>query len=221
LSPPTRPTNGATTPPVPPEMGTFQAVKSKYYGNQVMDPVSGAHYDADSLKTTDEPVVPIEKEDVNELRQLGIYAGILLLIVAVAAGVGSAMPGAYLPTLGVATFIAGVLLPVLRVAPFGSDDSSDLAIALALILILGPFAGAIFYGVICFMRQDFNPAIIGVFVSYLLIRIGLDVATGHSVAELFSKMLPDMNFANFAARWMPLAGIVGWYVGDVFKKPDE
>lgn len=208
-----------------PQIGTFEAGKSKYYPDKVYDPVSQAHYDADTgVAEPDLPPAKVIVEEANDLRQLAKYAiafGVLLFAVDL---LGNMMPQAYLVTLGIATFLAGVLLPVLRVAPFMADDSTDLPIALGLMLIFGPFVGAMFYGVLWIIRGEANPAIVGVFLSYLLVRLTLDMATGKNVIDLFSKMLPDLDvarWADFVARWMPLVGVLGWLCADPFKKPDE
>jgi hypothetical protein len=215
--PPPKPTDT-----VAPQLGTFQAQKSKYYGDKVYDPVSGAHYDADSGKAEEKlSEDKIIVEDVNMTRQVSINVGLLVVITGIAAGIVSAAPQSYLIVLGLASLLAGMIMPLLRTVPFGSDDSGDIALAIGLILILGPFAGALAYGVVGMMKGDVNPAIAGIFISYLVIRIGVDIGAGKPVAELFSKMLPDLNVANFAARWMPLAAVIGWYAADPFKKHDE
>jgi hypothetical protein len=223
--------NGSTAaPPTPsssngvgqPQMGTFQPGKSKYYSDKVFDPVSQSHYDADSGQAeSDLPQGKIVVEETNDLRQLAIYSAVFGAVLIAVGVAGSLVPNAYLWILGVATFLAGLLLPVLRVAPFMADDSTDLPIALALTLICGPFVGAMFYGVLWIVRGEANPAVVGIFLSNLMIRMSLDLATGRSIVDLFSRMLPQLEVSSFAASWMPLAGILGWLCADPFKKTDE
>ena len=222
---PARPDGANGYPPRPapavPQIGTFQPQKSRYYSDKVFDPVSQAHYDADTGASVEGDVAPLEVEEVSEVRQLGIYATLVLALTVVAGAIGRTVPDVYLPLLGIVTFVACMAMPLLRVVPFGHDDASDLALAIALILLLGPFAGALAYGILGFMKQDVNPAIVGVFATYLVVRVGLDLSVGRPALELFSKMLPDLDSSAFAARWMPLAGLAGWFVADMFHNPDE
>lgn len=213
-------TNGAAA--GTPQIGTFQAVKSKYYGDQVYDPVSGKHYDADTGKTTDTPVEVKEYEDSNDLKQLAIYAGAFVVLLAVVYGLGSAIGGSvgmFFAILGIASFLAGMSLPLFRVAPFEKDDPEDVGWALGLTVLFGPFAGTMGYGVLGVVRQSANPAIIGVFVTSLLLRGVLDLATGHSL----SKMVPfaEMSGLILGAQVMPLVTLAGWYAAEMFHPADE
>ncbi|MEP6756094.1 MAG: hypothetical protein ABJA67_11390 [Chthonomonadales bacterium] len=208
-------------PAVAPQIGTFQAQKSKYYGDKVQDPISGAIYDADTGKAeTKVDVDHIIVEEVNEFKAAGINLGLTILIAGVAFAMSSGMPGQYLPILGVASFIVGMIMPILRSVPFGSDDSGDIALAIGLILIFGPFVGAVGYGVVCALRQDFNPAIIGIFVSYLIVRVGVDLGTAKHLNAIW-QVMPEVNADSIGARLMPLATVIGWYAADPFKKADE
>ncbi len=214
--------NGSGLPTAAPQIGTFQAAKSKYYSDQVYDPVSGAHYNADSGKTTDTPIEPKEAVETNDLMHLGIYAGVFVVLLGIVYGAGSAAGaslGGYFLILSVASFIAGMLLPVLRVAQFPKDDSEDVGWAMGLIPLFGPFAGTMGYGVLGVIRQDVNPAILGVFITSLLIRIVLDIATGHSL----SRMVPfsEMSGLVLGAQMMPFITLTGWYASEVFHKSDE
>jgi hypothetical protein len=204
-----------------PQIGTFQAQKSKYYGDKVLDPVSGAHYDADTGQTTDVPVERLETEEVNLWIQVPINLAVLALLTLASVLVVRAFPGigTYLSALFVANVMAGMAMPVLRVVPYNSDDATDLPLVIALILILGPFAGGMLYGIICFLKQDANPAMVGVFISYLVLRIALDITMGYP----FEHLLPfaNLHWTGFAAQWMPLATVLGWIGADPFRKPDE
>lgn len=231
---PTKPDKPASKPvsPVPvlagaaPQIGTFQAQKSKYYTDKVMDPISGAHYDPDTGKPVDTTPVIVLEDDVNTerktmARNVGIYLIYLALLTGISFVASKGLP--YLLILGISNFAAGIAMPLLRIVPFGEDDSDDVALALALILILGPFVGSILYGIVGFMKQDANPAIVGVFISYIVLRIGLDVAFSFPV---ISGMMPFTKMNNniimgFGAQWMCLATIAGWYAAGVFHKPNE
>jgi hypothetical protein len=215
--------NGAGLPKTAPQIGTFQAAKSKYYSDQVMDPVSGAHYNADTGATTDTPVAPRETVETNDWVQLGIYSGVFAVLLLAVYGIGTSfirdsMAG-YFVTLAVSSFLAGILLPILRVAPWPKDDSEDVGWAMGLIPLFGPFAGTMGYGVLGVVRQDVNPAILGVFITSLLLRGVLDLATGHSL----DKMVPfrEMSGLVLGAQVMPFVTLAGWYASEMFHKPDE
>jgi hypothetical protein len=215
--------NGAGMPKAAPQIGTFQAAKSKYYSDQVMDPVSGAHYNADTGATTDTPVVPRETVETNDWVQLGIYAGVFAVLLLAVYGIGTSIirdsVAGYFAVLAVSSFLAGMLMPILRVAPWPKDDSEDVGWAMGLIPLFGPFAGTMGYGVLGVVRQDVNPAILGVFITSLLLRIVLDLATGHGL----DKMVPfrELSGLVLGAQMMPFVTLAGWYASEMFHKPDE
>lgn len=200
-------------------MGTFTATQSKYYGDKVLDPISGAHYDADTGEALDTDVEPIETEEVNQLQQV-IY-NITWLVILTVSGIAIVYsnPGAYLITLGVTNFLAGIAMPILRTVEFAEDDSTDVALALALILILGPFVGGLLYAFICMVRSEAVPSMVGVFISYLVLRIALDAAAGIP----FNKIMPwnEFTLTTVAAQLMPIAAIAGWLAAFPFHQPDE
>lgn len=202
-----------------PTFGTFQAEHSKYYTNQMVDPVSGAHYDGRTGEAIPLDDIVIVTESVNLPRQLGIYLVLLAVMTGVLVALGSIVPTWYLALLGVGNFVAGLLMPVLRVVPFGEDDSGDVAIAFVLMLLFGPFAGAMIYGIVCVMKQDANPAIVGIFISSLVVRAALDLATGHSLANMVP--FKDPTVMGFAAQLMTLVAVAGWYAAAPFHKDDE
>ena len=206
-----------------PALGTFTAQKSRYYPDKVYDPVSGAHYDADSgaaeptprisdvAEDEDEPVYPLNQMAVNLALLIGIAVfGVLIL---------QRQPAWYLSLLGVSNFFAGMAMPLLRTVPFGEDDSSDLGLAIGLILILGPLVGGILYFFICFVRQDFSPGIVGVFISYLVLRLAFDATLGLPISRImpWSEFTPE----TIGAQIMPFVTIAGWYAAGIFHKPDE
>lgn len=215
-----------------PALGTFQATKSKYYEDQVVDTVSGTHYNTETgeaVAKAPETVEDLARSDRDDLvRSIGIYVAGLLGTVAVLSAGTYFLKDAYLAFLAVGCIGGGLALPLLRIVPFGEDDSSDLALALALFIILGPFIGGMVYGIICLMKQDANPAIVGIFLTYLLVRIPLSLAVGQPIGEIASSLVAfqpvgaDAPWSVFVAeRSMTLAGIVGWYSAAMFHKPDE
>jgi apolipoprotein N-acyltransferase len=111
-------------------------------------------------------------------------------------------------------------MPILRTVEFAEDYSADLPLALALILILGPFVGAILYGFICMARQgEWTSGVVGVFVSYLVLRIALDATAGIKFETLFPWN--ELSMQTISAQLMPIATIVGWFAAFPFHQPDE
>jgi hypothetical protein len=212
-------------------MGTFQAQKSKYYADQVVDTVSGRHYDAETGQTTDTEIQL--KEDIavddraEQLRQTGLYLAGLAGLVVAGVALTRVLPSWYLLFLAVSNVVAGMAMPVLRVVPFGEDDSSDVPWAIALILVLGPIVGGMAYGVLAVMRQDANPAVVGIIVTYLVLRFPLQFAAGTGVAEALQSLMPVTPPANgewgahLALQWLPFVTMIGWYMAAMFHKPDE
>src|SRR5262249_22537444 len=120
---------------------------------------------------------------------------------------------------GVTNFVAGIAMPLFRTVPFAEDDSEDLPWLLGLSIILGPFVGAIVYGFIAMIKGSPNPGVVGVFVSYLVLRFTLDAATGHAL----QKVMPFNEFTaeTLGAQAMVLVTLAGWYAAAPFHKPDE
>lgn len=215
--------NGAGSPRSAPQIGTFQAAKSKYYSEQVFDPISGAHYDADTGESTDMAVEAKETVETNDWTQLGIYSAVFVVLLVAVYAIGTSAVrgsvGGYFAVLGLASFLSGILLPVMRVVPWPKDDPEDVGWAMGIIPLFGPFAGTMGYGVLGVVRQDVNPAILGIFITSLLLRIVLDAATGHG----FAKMVPfnEMSGLVLGAQVMPFVTLIGWYASEILHKPDE
>jgi hypothetical protein len=206
-----------------PELGSFTAQKSRYYPDKVYDPVSGAHYDADTGRA-EAPPQPEEDQDLEPeviypLNQLAINVAVLIGLAVVAALMLQRQPDWYLTLLGITNFAAGMAMPLLRVVPFGEDDSSDIGVVIGLVLILGPLVGSILYFFLCIVKQDFSPAMVGVFVSYLVLRFAADLTVGLPIA----KIMPWYEFTpeTVGAQIMPFVTIAGWYAAGMFHKPDE
>lgn len=220
--------------PAVPKLGTFEAQKSKYYSHMVVDPVSGAHYDADTGKTTDAgklsaaDIVAQEQATVTA-RQIAKFAGALVVIVLITARLAAIIPQYYHWWLGVGAFVGCLLMPILGAAPYGEDDSSDVPLGIALYLVLGPVVGAISYAVISALRSAFNPAILGVGFVYVVIRVAMDAfAPDHGIAQLFTSLMPwtmppgTMSWpSHLVSMYLVFAGLAGWYAAGMFHKLNE
>lgn len=208
-----------------PALGTFQAQKSKYYADKVMDTVSGTHYDADTGQATDASVVMVEDlardERQEQIKSTANYLGSLALLATLASVAVHFVPSWYLGLMAVSNFFACMLMTVMRVVPFSDDDSSDMPLALALFLLAGPFVGFIAYIILGIMKQDANPAIVGIFITYLSIRIPLDLVYGASLSKLFTLPFADITPVGLATMWMTFAGLLGWLCANIFHKTDE
>lgn len=208
-----------------PALGTFQAQKSKYYADKVMDTVSGTHYDADTGQATDANVVMVEDlardERQEQIKSTANYLGSLALLATLVSIAVHFVPFWYLGLMAVSNFFACMLMTVMRVVPYSDDDSSDMPLALALFLLAGPFVGFIAYIILGIMKQDANPAIVGIFITYLCIRIPLDLVYGASLSKLFTLPFADITPVGLATMWMTFAGLLGWLCANMFHKTDE
>lgn len=219
-----------------PALGTFQAQQSKYYSGMVVDPVSGAHYDTDTGDAV-APVYDIELEELEEKtqqwRQVGFYALCTLALAAVLTLATRMVPGWSLAWLAIGCVLCGLGLPLMRVVNFHADDADDAATIAALYLILGPYVGSLAYAVIATLRGNGNPAhggnpvFIAMGLSYLVIRVPIDVAAGIPLAKVFSSpfvVTPPIQggwAAHVVAHMLIFAMFAAWISADSFKKPDE
>ncbi len=213
-----------------PALGSFQAQKSKYYSDKVMDPVSGAHYDPDTGQSVDQvefKTPGIGNDEVrSDLQNAGKYLLVLIGVVALLSGIGKFMPSAFLALLAVGAGSAGLLLPMMHVVPFAHQDSDEVTLAVAFMLILGPIVGGICYIVLCLARGSGNPALVGIFITYMLVRVPLDLVTGHPL--IFASFLPftqpptGVSWADhLVGIYCVGAGVVGWYAADSFRSLDD
>ena len=149
-----------------PTLGTFTPQKSKYYADQVIDPVSGTHYDAASgkpIQASPPPsAVPSEEEKralerrqkirkekaiAEEYEEAQASQKTLLLRYVVAFAVVLGVTGIaafflkanYLYTIPliVGQFLGALLMPVMRVVPWADEDADDLWFLIGLMLISG------------------------------------------------------------------------------------
>ncbi len=136
------------------------------------------------------------------------------------------IPTAYVSLLCIGMLIAGVLMPLMHVVPFAHQDSDDIVLAVVLFLVFGPLSGGFAYVVLCVMRSSGSPTIVGIFISYLLVRVPIDIVTSHPWN--FSSFLPFTGVSageswlqHLVAQYSILVGLVGWYAADSFRSLDD
>lgn len=225
-----------------PAMGTFTAANSKYYTGQVIDPLSGTHYDSATGNTTS--VTPQQKsadivfqwdDPTSTPRHIGRFALAFTGLLVVMGALVHVMPDyAALPLL-VVLFAAGVLLPVMRAVPYQSDDSDDLIWFVLLTLLFGPGIGLLIYSVKAALLRDMNIAVLGLlavsFLGYLVFQLVAPIAllTPDTKEGLFSimKLAPPWTqagrygYAAMLYNWAGIVAMAGWFMGNVFRKLDE
>ncbi|MDW8208146.1 MAG: hypothetical protein RMJ43_09935 [Chloroherpetonaceae bacterium] len=229
---------GSTGPRVP-ELGTFTPAKSKYYPGQVVDPVSGTHYDAETGQVTSAPAATGEAAGATRTGKdieivwdepqptmwhlVARYAGVFAILLALGVLAVTQNPGSFPIALLLTNFIAGMLLPVMRVVPWQDEDSDDVFLMLVLTVAFGPVVSLIFYSVLTALRQDGNPAIVGVLAVSMLTRVGLGLAAGNIQSWWHLMPFPAQGFTvgMMLINWAGLIALAGWYFGNVFHKFDE
>jgi hypothetical protein len=233
--PPVRPTGI-------PAMGTFTAANSKYYTGQVIDPLSGTHYDSATGQATS--VTPQQKgadivfqwdDPVSTPRLIGRFALAFVGILAIMGTLVHFLPDYAAFPLVVALFGAGLLLPVMRAVPFQSDDSDDLVWFLLLTLLFGPGIGLLIYSVKAALLRDMNIAVLGLlavsFLGYLVFQMAAPIApltpdTGEGIFSIM-KLAPPWTqagrygYAAMLYNWAGMFAMAGWFLGNVFRKLDE
>jgi hypothetical protein len=191
-----------------PEFGTFTPTKSKYYGGQVIDPVSGTHYDSDTgqpmeasahAATAAAPAAPATtnrrrkkavQKSADDLKlkwddqQATLTTHIVRYLVVFAALLAGAwvsaslFPQHYVVPMVLVNFLGAMLLPVMRVVPWADEDSDDTIWFVLLTLMFGPGVSLIVYLVLAALRQDANPAIVGCFLVAMASRLTVELASG-------------------------------------------
>ena len=227
-----------------PQMGTFTPAKSKYYPGQVVDPLSGTHYDSESGRPNVQPPAPpkpaetpkkTSKRDGSEIEfiwdktphtMLNVvmryiaYFGVLMLV-----GMGATffIPATFVPALLLVNFIGAMMLPVLGVVPWQDEDSDDVFLMIVLTLVFGPVVSLVIYSVLTAMRQDGNPAILGILAVAMLARVGIGVAAGNVTSWWDLTPFPLTGFTPqmMLINWVGFVALAGWYFANVFHKLDE
>lgn len=222
-----------------PQFGTFTPAKSKYYAGQVVDPVSGTHYDSDTGQPTAAP--PKAETPADKKRSAGDdiefewhappvtmghlvarFLGVFAILLCAGAAIAFFAPAAYVAPLLLVNFIGAVLMTVMRVVPWQDEDSDDVFLMIVLTLAFGPVVSLIIYSVLTALRQDGNPAMIGVMGVAALTRLGVGLAIG----KLGWWQLMPFPLTGFAVEmmfmnWAGLVALAGWYFANVFHKFDE
>ncbi|HZO89704.1 MAG TPA: hypothetical protein VFB38_15350 [Chthonomonadaceae bacterium] len=233
-SPPPSPVQAAAELHVPP-FGTFQPVKSKYYTGQVIDPISGTHYDAETglptnvngshpaSKNGQDIVLHWDDSPAMDAMQLMRYAGVFALILAVAGFMAHALPNLYVVPLLASQFLGGLLLPLMKVVPWAEDDSDHIFLFFLLTLALGPMVALIAYGVISLLRQDASPGMVGCLSVAFLAQVAVGMAAGDFS---WSRLTPFSQMGHFEVgtlflNWSGLLALAGWYTASIFRRPDE
>ena len=226
--------NTATMEPPSPQLGTFEAQNSKYYSGQVIDPVSGTHYDAATGKVT-APANPNEQRRVDSISLnwdepqpkggVGVYAGALVGILVVLLAAVFISGNVLIPLL-LANLAGGALLPILRVGPWHDEDSDDALIFLFVTLIFGPFVTAIVYGVLSAIRGGGNPSVLGLTVVALTTRVTAELASGsganwRGLISHWKGGESGFNFMGVLVSWAGIAALVGWILANAFHKADD
>ncbi len=213
------------------------AVASKYYTGQVIDPRTGQHLDGATGKpiaTAEEGArsgsAPLPAHAILEWKEareaflssvgkcLLAFAGVL----AVTATIAHFQPGAYIPLVFIACFVGGVLLPVTRAAPWADEDSDDILWLIILTIVFGPAVALLGYVVAGAVKQDVNPGVLGCLLVGALARFGIDWAAGGPTATQFMPWQVDhLNWKVIVLSWCPLVAMAGWYAACVFHKLDE
>jgi hypothetical protein len=150
-----------------------------------------------------------------------------LAVFAVLLGIGMAVayfaPAAYVAPLLLVNFIGALLLPVMGVVPWQDEDSDDVFLMIVLTLAFGPVVSLVIYSVLTALRQDGNPAIIGILAVAMLTRIGIGVVAGNVSTWWHLMPFPMTGFSVplMLVNWAGLFALTGWYFANVFHKFDE
>ena len=217
-----------------PQLGTFNAQKSKYYADQVIDTVSGTHYDAASGRPTNvrkgpEPDVILNWDDAPSEPTTSKITRFILVYAAILATVG-VFTFAFKPTaialMCLGLFSAGLLAPVMRAVPWQRDDSDDVIWYALFTVIFGPAIGLIIYGVMGLMKQGVNMAMVGCFLITLTMHIIIYLALSPIYLIQFVPPLLQPGGTLHLNLLLVNAGtglltLAGWYFANFFHKLDE
>ena len=218
-----------------PQIGSFNAQQSKYYTDQVIDTVSGTHYDANSGRPTNyrkgpEADIVLNWDDAARdpssstvTRFLLIYAAILATVGVFSYASKSFFP---IPLMCIGLFSAGILMPVMRAVPWQRDDSDDVIWFALFNVVFGPGIGLIMYSILGIIKQGVNPAMVGCFIATLLMHIIVFVALLPSQLIQFQPPILQHGGAFNLTYLLVNAGtglltLIGWYCANFFHKLDE
>ncbi len=218
-----------------PQMGTFTPEKSKYYSGQVIDPISGTHYDSDTGKPVtatsaetigtkaDNIVFNWDTPEQSMIQVLGKYLSVFGVILLVGAIFAAIAPGGMIAPLLIVNFVGGLLLPVMGVVQWQDEDSDHAVLCFVLSLFFGPVVALIIYAGLTAIWQSGNAAIVGVLgvgaLSHIVIRLAARELP--SFAALMPFQSTSLNVGLMFLNWTGLLALVGWFVANVFHKFDE
>jgi hypothetical protein len=213
-----------------PSMAVSGVEQSKYYAGQVVDAVSGTHYDAASGRPTEsphlrkEPELEIEWDPVTSMATLvARYLCALIGIVALTCLIAHAYKEYYIVALVASMFGAGLLLPIMEVVPKQRDDSDDIWIFVGLTMVFGPAIGLIIYGVIGLLRQSANPAVVGCFIVTIVLQLAVYLAASPTRILFGPPWVQTSGFDVLVllVNWSGVAALAGWASANVFHRFDE
>ncbi len=225
-----------------PALGTFTPANSKYYAGQVLDPLSGTHYDSVTGQATSVNAPPkldnivLQWDDpISTPRQIGRFALAFTGLLIGMAGLTHMLPDYAAIPLVIVMFAAGVLLPVMKAVPFQSDDSDDLVWLVLLTLLFGPSIGLLIYSIKAFLLKDMNIAVLGLlavgFLGYVVFQLSVplmpltpDVNEGFfNLAKLAPpwSQVSRYGYPAMLYNWAGLVAMAGWFLANVFRKLDE
>ena len=212
-----------------PQLGTFEADKSKYYPGQVIDPVSGTHYDSETGKPNPAPTnkkrpeeeVVLNWDDPKGVGGLPAFGVAMLILIAVMWAAIAVTKSVIAPVL-IANAIAGVLIPVMRIGPWQDDDGDDAVIFTILTLVFGAVPTLILYLAWSGIRSGGNASILGCAIVASIMRIVSDLATaGFSTASLLPPWRSGFTLGMIIASWSGIAALIGWIGANALHKADE
>ncbi len=220
-----------------PQLGTVTTVKSKYYQDVVIDPVSGTHYDlmtskpmaangggeaTPTLQPERELIVHYIDEDEESNNLLLRYSVAFLGISLITYYIVALAPPIYWLTLMLCNIFSGMLLPVLKIAPWHDEDSDDIGWLFLGTLVGGPVVSLIAYAAVTMLRREFNPGVLGCLAVSAVSRLTVEIAAGSpTLSHIFIPWSAGVTPTIFAVSWAGLVTMLGWILGNVFHKLDE
>jgi hypothetical protein len=216
--------------PGAPQLGTFQADKSKYYPGVVVDPISGRHYNADTGITTNAAAERTEKPKEIELEwdepagywtMLGRFSAVVIGLLGVGALVAHLAPAIYVvPTICI-EFIAALLMPIFRIAPWADEDADGVGLFAVLTIIGGPAVALLVYGIYSLLRQDTNTAVLGAGAITFLARVCCGLMATHFTLGSLTPWTAGFSLTQILINLSGFVTLAGWYCASVFHKLNE
>ena len=220
-----------------PAMGSFTATQSKYYSGQVVDKVSGTHYDADSGRPSPAPAFisaarQARLADIarakSSLSGHRLWFGIVhLALLAILAVLAYASRQVGIITLVSISVLSGIVMPVLKAVPWADEDADDVAffvsatVISSLCMICSPALALALYFTYALIRQSANPAVFGFLIISFTSRIVFELSISNFSYELFRPFAGHFKLDAVLLNLTALLPMVGWYLAGVFHKLNE